>query len=104
MVTNISRVSLDAYVSRVTNDTNDSRVSLDAYVSRATNVSHVTNDSHVTDVSFNSHDSHDSHDSHHPRNSCSTHYTLHTPNYAQKLYKPYTKPYIPLIINTFLCV
>ena len=42
--------------------------------------------------------------SHHPRNSCSTHYTLHTPNYAQKLYKPYTKPYIPLIINTFLCV
>ena len=43
-------------------------------------------------------------DSHHPRNSCSTHYTLHTPNYAQKLYKPYTKPYIPLIINTFLCV
>ena len=30
--------------------------------------------------------------------------TLHTPNYAQKLYKPYTKPYIHLIINAFLCV
>ena len=30
--------------------------------------------------------------------------TLHTPNYAQKLYKPYTKLYIPLIINAFLCV